>query len=116
MYPNIMKAYQKINYQHRDQISDIFLASEELKVVKKVQHKHLLNKLKSVIEYDLSDIKNFLQSLLLNQDKIHPVILDFYKSQIKSNLQKYSEHKLQIMIIERHLDKLRTQEKKKNNG
>lgn len=69
-----------------------------------------LNTTASILQYNLSDLKVFLESLFQNQDKIDPGILKSYKSQIKINLKNNPYPKLQTKILEKFLDKLKTKD------
>ena len=110
-YIQIVCEHFRYLYNYSEQTADIYAASKLLKMSEKYHQKqfvrNLVRKLESIIEYDISSLKAFLEMLLNNQDRIHPIILSYYKSQIKTNLENNSYHKLQTKIIEKHLDKLK---------
>ena len=63
-------------------------------------------KLKKIDEYELSSLNSFLAHLIENQEKIHPIILSFYKSEIEKNISNNNYHILQIKVVEKNLSKL----------
>lgn len=68
--------------------------------------RNLVRKLEKIDEYDIYNLKDFLDNLVKNQDKIHPIILAFYKNQIEKNIENNSYHILQTKILEKSLGKL----------
>lgn len=97
-------------YNYSAQDADIYAASKLLYMSEGYHAKqfvrNLVRKLKKIDEYDISDIKSFLDDLLLNQEKIHPIILGFYKSEIMNNIENNNYHKLQIKVLEKSIAKL----------
>lgn len=97
-------------YNYSEQEADIFAASKLLDMSEGYHQKqfvrNLVRKLKKINEYDISSLKAFLDELLENQERIHPIILGFYKAEINNNIENNNYHKLQVKVIEKSLSKL----------
>jgi hypothetical protein len=110
-YIEIVCEHFRYLYNYSEKTADLFAASELLYISTKYHQKqfvrNLVRKLESIEEYEISKLKNFLEMLLKNQEKIHPIILAYYKSQIEKNLQNSNYHTLQVKIIEKHLANLK---------
>ncbi len=109
-YIEIVCDHFRYLYNYSEKAADIFAASKLLYMSEKYHQKqfvrNLLRKLEKVDEYDISQIKTFLENIFKNQNNIHPIILGYYKTQIELNLQSSSYHKLQEKIIQKYLDRL----------
>lgn len=96
------------NYSAID--ADIYAASKLLSMSEGYHAKqfvrNLLRKLKKIDDYDISKLKMFLNELLENQEKIHPIILAFYKVEVLDRVYVGNYHKLQVKVIEKMLEKL----------
>ncbi len=111
-YIEIVCEHFRYLYNYSETVADIYAASKLLTISEKYHQKqfvrNLVRKLEKVDEYDISKLKTFLENLLLNQDKIHPIILTYYKTQISYNLSTGGYHILQTKIVEKNLQKLIT--------
>jgi hypothetical protein len=109
-YIEIVCEHFRYLYNYSEQTADIYAASRLLQMSEAYHQKqfvrNLLRKLPSVEEQDISQIKRLLDDLLTNQERIHPIILGYYKSEIQHNLFGNNYHKLQVKAIEKHLEKL----------
>jgi hypothetical protein len=68
--------------------------------------RNLLRKLQKIDEFDITQLSLFLNDLIKNQEKLHPIILGFYKNEIEKNISNNNYHLLQIKVIEKNLSKL----------
>lgn len=97
-------------YNYSEQTADMYAASELLEMSAGYHQKqfvrNLIRKLKKIDDYDISKIKSLLDELLVNQERIHPIILGYYKSEITKQLENSNYHKLQIKVIEKSLIQL----------
>ena len=111
-YIEIVCEHFRYLYNYSETVADIYAASKLLTISEQYHQKqfvrNLLRKLQKIDEYDISKIKSFLEKLLSNQDKIHPIILSYYKTQIQYNIEKSNYHILQIKMVEKNLSKLNT--------
>jgi hypothetical protein len=109
-YIEIVCEHFRYLYNYSEKTADIFAASELLYLSSKYHQKqfvrNLIRKLEKIEEYNISELKKFLEMLLENQTKIHPIILSYYKIQIEKNLQNSHYHTLQVKIVQKHLAKL----------
>jgi len=109
-YVQIVCDHFRYLYNYSEQDADIYAASKLLYMSEGYHPKqfvrNLVRKLKKIDEYNISELKVFLDKLIANQEKIHPIILKFYKSEIKRNIQNNNYHKLQIKVIEKSLKNL----------
>jgi len=97
-------------YNYSEQVANIYAASELLAMSKEYHTKqfvrNLLRKLEKIDEYDISQLKVFLEDLLVNENKIDPIILSYYKVQIEQNIENNNYHKLQVILIQKNIQKL----------
>jgi hypothetical protein len=97
-------------YNYSAQEADIFAASKLLELSKDYQPKqfvrNLLRKLEKIDDFDISQLNVFLNDLIKNQEKLHPIILGFYKNEIEKNISNNNYHLLQVKVIEKNLTKL----------
>ena len=111
-YIEIVCEHFRYLYNYSETVADIYAASKLLTISEQYHQKqfvrNLLRKLKKIDEYDISKLKSFLEKLLENQEKIHPIILSYYKTQIQYNIEKSNYHILQIKMVEKDLSKLKT--------
>jgi hypothetical protein len=109
-YIEIVCDHFRYSYNYSAQEADIYAASKLLELSEGYHQKqfvrNLIRKLKKIDEYDISSLNKFLDMLINNQIKIHPIILNFYKSEIERNIENNNYHKLQIKVIEKNLSKL----------
>lgn len=109
-YIEIVCDHFRYLYNYSAQEADIFAASKLLDLSEGYHQKqfvrNLLRKLQKIDEFDISKLNIFLSDLLNNQEKIHPIILSFYKNEIEKNILENNYHKLQIKVIEKNLSKL----------
>ena len=109
-YVEIVCDHFRYLYNYSEQTADIYAASKLLDMSEGYHQKqfvrNLIRKLEKIDEYDISSLKKFLDKLISNQSKIHPIILGYYKSEILNNIQINSYHKLQIKVIEKQVQKL----------
>ncbi|MEA1916310.1 MAG: hypothetical protein U9N42_02150 [Campylobacterota bacterium] len=111
-YVRIVCDHFRYLYNYSEQSADIYAASKLLDMSEGYHQKqfvrNLTRKLEKVDELDISEIKKFTDKLYNNQEKIHPLILSFYKVEILANLNSGNYHKLQIKVIEKLLNQLRS--------
>ncbi|WP_044418366.1 hypothetical protein [Halarcobacter anaerophilus] len=109
-YVQIVCDHFRYLYNYSEQDADIYAASKLLYMSEGYHPKqfvrNLVRKLKKIDEYDISRLKAFLDEIVINQKNIHPIILGFYKVEIKKNMINNNYHKLQMKVIEKNLDKL----------
>lgn len=109
-YTEIVCDHFRYLYNYSEQVADIYAASKLLEMSEGYHQKqfvrNLVRKLEKIEEFDISQIKKFLDKLLNDQERIHPIILGFYKAEISNNLEHGGYHKLQTKVIEKQLDKL----------
>ena len=109
-YIEIVCEHFRYLYNYSGQEADIYAASKLLSMSEGYHQKqfvrNLVRKLEKIDEHDIYDLKDFLDNLVKNQDKIHPIILAFYKNQIEKNIENNSYHILQTKILEKNLGKL----------
>lgn len=109
-YIEIVCEHFRYLYNYSETVADIYAASKLLDMSTQYHQKqfvrNLVRKLQHIDEYDISSLKSFLQNLLDNQDKIHPIILGYYKTQMEYILDNREFHKLQKIILQKDLKKL----------
>jgi len=109
-YVEIVCDHFRYLYNYSGQEADIFAASKLLHMSEGYHQKqfvrNLVRKLEKVDELDISSLKAFLDDLISNHDKIHPIILSYYKSEIQNNIENNNYHKLQVKVLEKNLSKL----------
>ncbi len=109
-YIEIVCDHFRYLYNYSEQTADIFAASKLLDMSEGYHQKqfvrNLIRKLEKIDEYDISSLKKFLDKLLDEQTRIHPIILGYYKSEIENNIENNNYHKLQTKVIEKQLSKL----------
>ncbi len=109
-YINLVCDHFRYLYNYSAQDADLYAASKLLQMSEAYQPKqfvrNLVRKLKKIDEYDISKLKLFLDELVSNQEKIHPIILGYYKIEIQNNISNNNYHKLQIKVIEKSLAKI----------
>jgi len=109
-YIEIVCDHFRYLYNYSAQEADIFAASKLLDLSEGYHQKqfvrNLVRKLEKIDELDISLLNKFLDNLLRNQTKLHPIILNFYKNEIERNIENNNYHKLQIKVIEKNLSKL----------
>lgn len=109
-YIEIVCDHFRYLYNYSAQEADIYAASKLLTMSEGYHQKqfvrNLVRKLEKIDEFDISKLKTFLDELFRNQSRIHPIILGFYKSEIKNNIENNNYHKLQVKVIEKNLKKL----------
>lgn len=109
-YIEIVCDHFRYLYNYSAQEADIFAASKLLKMSEGYHQRqfvrNLVRKLKKIDEYDLSSLNSFLAHLIENQEKIHPIILSFYKSEIEKNIANNNYHILQVKVMEKNLSNL----------
>ncbi|MEA2029181.1 MAG: hypothetical protein U9N49_09425 [Campylobacterota bacterium] len=100
-------------YNYSETVADIYAASKLLKMSEGYHQKqfvrNLVRKLEKIEDFDLGEIKAFLETLISKQDEIHPIIISFYKSEIEHFLESQNYHKLQTIAINKKLDLLKAQ-------
>ena len=113
-YIEIVCDHFRYLYNYSEQSADIYAASKLLVMSEGYHQKqfvrNLIRKLEKIDEHDISDLKKFLDKLIDNQNKIHPIILGYYKSEISNNIQNGNYHKLQTKVIEKQLSILNVDE------
>lgn len=109
-YVEVVCDHFRYLYNYSEQTADIFAASKLLEMSEGYHQKqfvrNLLRKLEKIDEYDISSLKKFLDHLIENQNKIHPIILGYYKAEIEANIEINNYHKLQTKVIEKQIQKL----------
>jgi hypothetical protein len=109
-YIEIVCDHFRYLYNYSAQEADIYAASKLLDLSKNYQPKqfvrNLLRKLQKIDEFDITQLSLFLNDLIKNQEKLHPIILGFYKNEIEKNISNNNYHLLQIKVIEKNLSKL----------
>lgn len=99
-------------YNYSETVADIYAASKLLEMSEGYHQKqfvrNLVRKLEKIEDFDLSELKVFLDDLITNQSKIHPIIISFYKSEIEHYLESSNFHKLQSIAITKKLKLLET--------
>ena len=109
-YIEIVCDHFRYLYNYSSQEADIYAASKLLIMSEGYHQKqfvrNLVRKLEKIDELDISSLKIFLDELIINQDKIHAIILGFYKNEVEHNIKNNNYHKLQIKVIEKNLKKL----------
>lgn len=109
-YIEIVCDHFRYLYNYSGVDADIYAASKLLDMSEGYHLKqfvrNLVRKLKKIEDFDISEIKVFLDELIQKQNKIHPIILGYYKSEILRNIENSNYHKLQTKVIEKSLNKL----------
>jgi hypothetical protein len=109
-YIEIVCEHFRYLYNYSETVADIGAASELLDISTKYHQKqfvrNLLRKLPKIDEMDIQQIKGFLDNILNNQKNIHPIIQSYYKSNILIHIENNRYHKLQIIAIQKYLNKL----------
>ena len=109
-YIQIVCDHFRYLYNYSAQEADIFAASKLLNMSEGYHPKqfvrNLLRKLKKIDEFDISQLNLFLNDLIKEQEKLHPIILGFYRNEIERNIANNNYHILQIKVIEKNLLKL----------
>jgi len=97
-------------YNYSEQVANIYAASKLLQMSEGYHPKqfvrNLTRKLQKIDEYDISDLKSFLDEILDNIDRIHPIILGYYKQSIQNKISDGSYHILQVKVIEKKLNSI----------
>lgn len=111
-YVEIVCDHFRYLYNYSGQEADIYAASKLLYMSEGYHQKqfvrNLVRKLEKIDEFDISSLKAFLDNLITNESKIHPIILAYYKSEIENNIESNNYHKLQVKVLEKNLAKLTT--------
>lgn len=106
-YVEIVCDHFRYLYNYSEQVADIYAASKLLFMSEGYHQKqfvrNLVRKLQKVDEYDISELKSFLDEILINKESIHPIILGYYKQNILKNISDNSYHILQVKVIEKKL-------------
>ena len=108
-YPNYIEIvcdHFRYLYNYSGQEADIYAASKLLSMSEGYHQKQFVRKLEKIDEFDIYKLKDFLDNLVENQDKIHQIILAFYKSEIENNIKNNSYHMLQVKVLAKNLEKL----------
>ncbi len=109
-YIEIVCDHFRYLYNYSEQNADIYAASKLLWMSEGYHQKqfvrNLVRKLESIDEYDITRLKQFTDTLLKDEEKIHPIILSYYKEMILSRLQSGAFHKLQIKVLEKKLSEI----------
>lgn len=109
-YIEIVCEHFRYLYNYSETVANIGAASELLKISTQYHQKqfvrNLLRKLPKVDDMDISEIKSFLDSLQDSTKKAHPIIQSYYKTNILQHLENGTYHKLQVIAIKKHLEKL----------
>lgn len=97
-YIEVVCEHFRYLYNYSRKTADIYAASKLLDISVEFHQKqfvrNLLRKLKRLDNYDIKEIKTFLDNLLENQEKINPIILYHYKLHIQDILKENNYHKL----------------------
>ncbi len=109
-YIEIVCDHFRYLYNYSAQEADIFAASKLLELSEGYHQKqvvrNLLRKLRRIDEFDISELNTFLNDLIKEQERLHPIILSYYKNEIEKNIEENNYHKLQVKVIEKNLIKL----------
>jgi hypothetical protein len=65
--------------------------------------RNLLNKLERIDTYDVVQLKAFIHQLIDTQERLHPIIVSFYKESIIDTINKTNIHILQRKALEKLL-------------
>lgn len=94
-------------YNYSEQTADIYAASELLSMSEGYHQKqfvrNLLNKLERIDTYDVVQLKAFIHQLIDTQERLHPIIVSFYKESIIDTMNKTNIHILQRKALEKLL-------------
>lgn len=109
-YTQIVCDHFRYLYNYTEQVADIYAASKLLEMSEGYHQKqfvrNLVRKLKKIDEYDIGQLKKFLDDIIANQERIHPIILAFYKAEMINCLENGNYHLLQKKAIEKVLNTL----------
>jgi hypothetical protein len=109
-YIEIVCEHFRYLYNYSETVADIYAASTLLEISTQYHQKqfvrNLLRKLEKVDEFNSGELKKFLENLIANQEKIHPIIIAYYKHQLALKIQNSDFHKLQMIVLEKNLQKL----------
>ncbi|MCD6258783.1 MAG: hypothetical protein J7J31_04170 [Helicobacteraceae bacterium] len=110
MYVEVVCDHFRYLYNYSEQVADLYAASELLEMSEGYHQKqfvrNLMQKLEKLDEYELSALKGLLEQLIEEQEKIHPIIIGYYKSEIETKIEKGEYHTLQKKVLEKMLGKL----------
>lgn len=111
-YVEIVCGHFRYLYNYTETVADMYSASKLLYISQKYHKKqfvqNIVGKLQKIDKYDIASLKAFLQELLKNQKKIHPIILGYYKIQIQNVVENKGVQKLQKIIFQKHIQRLPT--------
>ncbi len=109
-YIGVVCEHFRYLYNYSNKRADIFAASKLLYMSKEYHQKqfirNLLRKLEDINDYDITKLKTFLENLMTNQEKIHPIILGYYKGEISNILETSNYHKLQKIALQKLLKEI----------
>lgn len=109
-YIEIVCDHFRYSYNYGGNEADMYATSKLLTMSEGYHQKqfvrNLIRKLPKISDFDISKLNSFLNELLENQEKIHSIILSFYKNEIERNINTNNYHKLQIKVLEKNLQKL----------
>ncbi len=109
-YIEIVCDHFRYSYNYGGNEADMYATSKLLTMSEGYHQKqfvrNLIRKLPKISDFDISKLNSFLNELLENQEKIHSIILSFYKNEIERNINTNNYHKLQIRVLEKNLLKL----------
>ena len=107
-YIEIVCDHFRYLYNYSEQVADIYAASKLLYMSEGYHQKqfvrNLVRKLQKIDEYDISELKSFLDEILNSKDQLHPIILSYYKREILNNISQNTYHILQVKVIQKKLD------------
>ena len=109
-YTELVCEHFRYLYNYSEQSADIFAASKLLYLSEAYHQKqfvrNLLRKLEKIETHELSQIKTLILFLVEHQERLHPIIISYYKAEIVAHLKSGNYHLLQQKIIEKELLKL----------
>ncbi len=109
-YVEVVCDHFRYLYNYSETVADIYAASRLLELSEGYHPKqfvrNLVRKLEKIEEYELAELAAFLDTLIADQEKIHPIIISFYRSEIERLLESGSYHKLQTIVLQKKLKNL----------